>query len=95
MPLTFVARFSIKPDKEEDFLALVPQIEAISGEEPDTLAYKFYRLDEPHRFAVLESFTDEAADLAHQQNPQTAPIIEGMIACMDGTYSREYLHDIA
>lgn len=94
MPCTFVARFRIKPEKEADFLALVPRIEAISKTEPDTLAYKFYRLDEPHMFAVLESFTSEAGDIAHQQNPENVALIDDIIACMHGTYTREYLHDI-
>jgi len=94
MPMTFVARFRIKPEKEADFLVLIPKIEAISAEETHTLAYKFYRLDEPNMFAVLESFTDEAADIAHQKNPKTVALIDDIIACMDGTYTREYLRDI-
>lgn len=94
MPLTFVSRFQIKPEKEADFLALVPTMEAISRTEPDTLAYKFYRLDDPHMFAVVESFTSEAGDIAHQQNPENVALIEDIIACMEGSYTREYLRDI-
>ena len=94
MPTTFLSRFKVKPDKDEEFLSLIADMEANAEHEPDTLAYKFYRLDEPHAFAVFESFTSEEADLAHQQNPASAPIIEKMIECIDGTYQREYLLDV-
>lgn len=95
MPCTFLARFKIKSEKEADFLALIPKIEAISAKEPYTLLYRFYRLDEPHMFAVIESFTDESGDTKHQENPENVALIDDIIACMDGTYTREYLHDIA
>lgn len=95
MACTFLARFRIKPEKEADFLHLVAQMEEIAKEEPDTLAYKFYRLDEPGMFAVLESFTTEAGDKAHMENPKNVALIADTIACMEGTYHREYLHDIS
>ena len=62
--------------------------------EPGTLAFKFYRLAEPGMFAVYESFVDEAADAAHQAAPHAEPIIARMLACMDGSYSRELLLDL-
>lgn len=95
MSCTFLARFRIKPEKEDDFLALIPRIEAISEREDYTLAYKFYRLDEPGMFAVLESFTDESGDKKHQENPANVALIDDILACMDGTYTREYLHDVS
>jgi autoinducer 2-degrading protein len=94
MPYSFLSRFRIKPEKEAQFLALVPQLEAISQREPWTLAYKFYRLDDPGMFAVYESFTDESADSKHQQNPESAEVIAAMIECIDGSYTREYLRDL-
>ena len=45
-------------------------------------------------FAVYESFVDEAADQAHIAYPHNQPLIEQMIACMDGSYVRELLHDL-
>lgn len=94
MPYSFLSRFRIKAEKEAQFLELVPQLEAISQREPWTLAYKFYRLDDPGMFAVYESFTDESADAKHQQNPESADVIAAMIACIDGSYTREYLRDL-
>lgn len=94
MAFSFLSRFRIKPEKEAEFLTLVPQLEAISQREPWTLAYKFYRLDDAHTYAVYESFVDESADEKHQQNPESAQVIADMITCIDGGYTREYLRDI-
>lgn len=94
MACTFISRFSIKPAMEADFIRLVASMEIISKEEPETLAYKFYRLDEPGMFAVFESFTTEAGDKAHQENPKNLDLITAIVACMDGAYHREYLFDL-
>lgn len=94
MPVTFLSRFKIKPETEAEFIELIDAMEAVAATEANTLQYKFYRLEEPGAFAVFECFTDESADLAHQQNPQSAPIITRMIVCIDGTYHREYLYDV-
>lgn len=94
MPTTFLSRFKVKPEKDAEFVGLIHQMEQVAAQEPDTLGYKFYRLKEPHAFGVFESFTSEAADQAHQENPASAPIIEKMLACMDGSYTREYLFDV-
>lgn len=94
MPTTFLSRFKIKPDTEEEFIELIDAMEANAAKEPDTLQYKFYKLEEPNAFAVYESFTNEEADVAHQQNPESADVIARMIECIDGTYHREYLYDV-
>jgi (4S)-4-hydroxy-5-phosphonooxypentane-2,3-dione isomerase len=91
MSWTFVSRFKVKPERDADFVALIPQAEANAAEETGTLAYKFYRLADPHWFAVFESFVDEEADQTHQANPKSSDIIAKMIDYIDGTYTREYL----
>jgi (4S)-4-hydroxy-5-phosphonooxypentane-2,3-dione isomerase len=94
MSFSFIARFRVKPERDAEFVSLIPQMEANSAEEPGTLSYKFYRTDEPNGFAVFESFVDEAADEAHRANPKNEEIIARMIECMDGTYVREYLRPV-
>jgi autoinducer 2-degrading protein len=91
MSWTFLSTFKVKPEHDADFAALIPQMEAIASAEPGTLAYKFYRRAAPCSFAVFESFVDEAADKAHQANPESTAIIAKMIDYIDGTYSRDYL----
>ena len=94
MSWTFISRFNNKPEREAEFLTLIPPMERNAADEAGTLAYKFYRLDAPYAFAVFESFVDEAADQAHQANPASTEIIAKMIECIDGTYTREYLRPL-
>lgn len=94
MAFSFLARFRIRPEKESEFVDLTRQMEALAPSEPGTLAYKFYRLAEPGMFAVYESFTDADADRAHIDYPHNKPLIERMLACMDGSYARELLLDV-
>ena len=92
---SFLSRFRIKPEREADFVALAHQMEGLVDREPGTLAFKFYRLGEAGMFAVYESFVDEAADQAHMATEHGKPVIAAMLECMDGSYSRELLHDLA
>lgn len=94
MPFSFLSRFRIKPERDAEFVALIAEMEANAAAEPATLAYKFYRLDQEGGYAVFESFTDEAADKAHQENPKSAPVIAKMVEIIDGGYAREMLYDV-
>ena len=94
MAYSFLSRFRIKADREQDFVALARQMEGLVDREPGTLAFKFFRLEEPQMFAVYESFVDEAADKAHMETDHGKPVIEQMIGCMDGSYQREMLYEL-
>lgn len=94
MAYSFLSRFRVRPDREQDFVHLALKMESLVDREPGTLAFKFFRLGEPHMFAVYESFVDEAADKAHMETPHGKPLIDEMILCMDGHYEREMLFDL-
>ena len=94
MAYSFLSRFRIKSNRQDDFVALARQMEGLVDREPGTLAFKIFRLNEPNMFAVYESFVDEAADKAHMETDHGKPLIEQMIECMDGNYHREMLYDL-
>ena len=94
MAYSFLSRFRIKRESENTFIELAKTMESLVHLEPGTLAFKFFRLEEPGMFAVYESFVDEAADKAHMETEHGKPLIEKMIGCMDGSYSREMLYDL-
>ena len=95
MAHTFLAKFKIFPDKEKEFLEAVAEMErAVAENEPDALLYKFYKLRAPNAYAALESFTDEAADEAHQNSAHFKEIAPKLIECIDGGWEREYLDPI-
>lgn len=95
MAFSFLSRFRVRDDRENDFIALARQMEELSAREPGTLHYKFFRLADPAMYAVHESFVDEAADQAHMAYDHNKPLIEQIVACMEGTYEREMLFDLA
>ncbi|WP_370310580.1 putative quinol monooxygenase [Sphingobium abikonense] len=94
MAFSFLSRFQIQDGREAEFISLAREMEALSKSEPGTLHYQFFRLAEPGRFAVFESFVDEAADEAHMGYAHNKPLIEKIVACMEGSYERELLFDL-
>ena len=95
MTITFISRMKVFPEKEQQFIALCKKFEAgVHGHEPDTLLYKFYRLEEPLHYAVLESFTSHAAEEAHLNSATFKAVVPDMVACLDGGYHREYLYPL-
>lgn len=92
MKITFVARVTVKPECESEFMACCRALEEhVQANEPDTLIYTFFRLREPGQFAVLESFRNEAAQQHHMSSPVLAEYSPKLAACVEGTWVREYL----
>ena len=91
--MTFLAKMTIKEGCEDEFVALAKKLtDAVRANEPDTLAYEFYKLrDEERGYAVYEKFSSEEAEQAHQNTPHFHEIAPGLIECIDGTYVRTYL----
>ena len=89
--ITFIARMTCKVGKQQEFIELCRELEDYVREnEPDTLQYEFFKLREPGRFAILESFRDEAAEQRHMESPALAAMVPKLSACLDGTWLREY-----
>jgi autoinducer 2-degrading protein len=92
--ISFVARMTVKPGHEAEFVGLCRKLQAeVRAREPGTLYYEFFRLREPRRFAVVESFADEAAEHRHMTSAWLAEIAPRLLACLEGDppYVREYL----
>ena len=94
--MTFLATMKVKEGREEDFVRLAKELtEKVRANEPDTLAYEFYKLREEERgYAVYEKFASEEAEQAHQNTPHFNELAPDLIECIDGTYHRTYLDDL-
>jgi quinol monooxygenase YgiN len=93
--ITFLSRMKVFPDKEQQFIDCCKKLEAgVQGREPDTLLYKFYRLEEPLHYAVLESFTSHDAEEVHLASYTFKAVVPDLIPCLDGGYIREYLYPL-
>jgi autoinducer 2-degrading protein len=89
--ITFIARMTCKPEKREEFIGLCRMLEEhVRANEPGTLAYAFYKLRDANRYAVLESFRDEAAEHLHMNSKLLAETGPKISACLIGTWEREY-----
>ena len=92
MVYTFIARMKIKPDKRSAFIKACGELEkAVIENEEGCLYYKFYKLREDNSYAVIESFVNEAMDIAHQETDHFIAIVPKLLDCLDGTYTREFL----
>jgi (4S)-4-hydroxy-5-phosphonooxypentane-2,3-dione isomerase len=89
--LTFISRMTVKPGREEEFVRVCTALTAkvLANESP--IYYEFFKLREPRRYAVLESFPSEEAEHAHMATPWLAEHAPAIIDCVDGTWEREYL----
>jgi quinol monooxygenase YgiN len=90
--ITFIARMTCRPEKRTEFVFLCRNLrEYVQAHEPDTLIFEFFKLrGEPNRYAVLESFRDEAAEHVHMNSTTLADIAPKIAGCLDGTWMREY-----
>jgi quinol monooxygenase YgiN len=89
--ITFIARMTCRPGKEAEFARHCRELEEyVRREEPDVLLYKFYKLREPNRYAILEAFPDEAVEHRHMSSQKLAEVAPKLSACLEGTWVREY-----
>ena len=89
--ITFVSRMTCKSGKQSEFIRLCRQLENyVKAEEPDTILFGFYKLREPNRYVVLESFRSDEAEHRHMNSTMLADIAPQISGCLEGTWVREY-----
>jgi autoinducer 2-degrading protein len=90
--VSFISRMIVKEGREAEFVRLCTALtEVVHKTEPGTLYYQFFKLREPRRYAVVESFRDAAAEEAHMTSPALAEHGPGIVDCLAEPYVREYL----
>jgi quinol monooxygenase YgiN len=90
--ITFVSRMTVKEGREEEFVQICKDLaRTIHEKEKDVIYYEFFKLREPRRYAVLESFPSEEVEHAHMTSPWLAAAAPGLVDCLEGTWVREYL----
>lgn len=94
--ITFIARMTVKPGREAEFVGYCKELERYvhANEQADVLAYEFFKLREPNRYAILESFPDAHAEERHMSSAKLAEVGPRLAACLDGTWVREYFDTI-
>ena len=93
--ITFIARMTVKPGREAEFVGYCKELEQyVRTSEQDVLIYEFFKLREPNRYAVLESFPDATSEQRHMSSAKLADVGPKLAACVDGTWVREYLDPV-
>ena len=69
--ITFVATVTIKPEHEEEYVALVTAMaEKVQADEPGTTVYVLHRHpSEPHTYVAVERYRAADAVTAHAESP--------------------------
>ncbi len=89
--ITFISRMTVKPGREQDFVDACNELTAgVKANEPGVIYYEFFKLREPRRYAVLESFPDETTEQRHMGSPKLAALAPKISDCLDGVWVREY-----
>jgi len=93
--ITFISRMTVKAGREAEFVKVCSALtEQVKEKEPDAIYFEFFKLREPRRYAVLESFPNEAAEHAHMTSPWLAGVVPTIVDCVEGTWEREYLDEL-
>jgi len=91
--LTLVAKLTVKPGQEDDFLGLMTSVVPKVREEPGNKAYAFHRsVDNSRTFMFYEKYDDEAALAAHGRHLQELGVD---FRAMVETTVLEFYQDIA
>lgn len=89
--ITFIARMTVRNDRESEFIDLCRALTAhVRKSEPGVVFYEFFRLREPLKYAVIESFRDEESEKEHMSSGKLAEIAPKISDCLDGGWVREY-----
>ena len=92
--MTFLAWMTVKEGREGEFTEYCAALqEKVRANEPGTIYYEFFKLREPRKYVVMESFADEAAEEVHMNSEYLAEIAPPLLDCLEGDppYVRQYL----
>jgi autoinducer 2-degrading protein len=93
--VSFIARMTVKAGRESEFLSLMGELaQHVRTNEPDTIGYEIFRLREPARFAVYESFRDEAAAQRHASSDALQRLVPRISDCLIGSWEIEHLDPV-
>ena len=71
-----IARFRPRPDRRDDLVALLEEVQAASRRDDGCLHYGYYtEIADPLSFIAVEEWRDQEALAAHLQQPHVARLI--------------------
>jgi (4S)-4-hydroxy-5-phosphonooxypentane-2,3-dione isomerase len=90
--ITFVSRMTVKAGREPEFVQVCNELAAkVRALEPYLIWYEFFKLREPRRYCVVESFANAGDEHKHMSTAWLAEYGPKIAACVEGSWVREYL----
>ncbi|MFD7018430.1 putative quinol monooxygenase [Streptomyces sp. NPDC059928] len=85
--MIFIAvRFTVRPERADDWPAIVDDFTRATRAEPGNLFYDWSRsVDDPTRYTLLEAFADSAAGAAHVDSDHFRAGMAAMAGAIAGT----------
>jgi quinol monooxygenase YgiN len=83
--ITFIAHFTVAPEKSAAFEELLNHVVAMSNTEPGVVYYGLARsVEDANTYSVVEIYRDQDAVAAHGQTPWVAESIPKFLGLIDG-----------
>ena len=80
-----IARFRPRPDRRDDLVALLEEVQAASRRDDGCLHYGYYtEITDPLSFIAVEEWRDNEALAAHLRQPHVARLIAALPELGDG-----------
>ncbi len=80
-----IARFQPRPDRRDEFVALLEEVQAASRRDDGCLHYGYYtEITDPLSFIAVEEWRDNEALAAHLRQPHVASLIAALPELGDG-----------
>ena len=80
-----IARFRPRPERRDDLVALLEEVQAASRGDEGCLHYGFYsEITDPLGLVAVEEWRDQEALAAHLRQPHVARLIAGLPELGDG-----------
>lgn len=80
-----IATFTVKPEKEADFVAIMKQVVIDTRNEEGNVDYRLHAVPaKPHTYVTYEVFRDQAAADAHNASDHIKAIVPPLLQTLDG-----------
>jgi quinol monooxygenase YgiN len=90
-----IARFRPRPERREELVALLREVQEASREDDGCLNYGYYaEVADPLSFIAVEEWRDQAALDAHLRQPHVARLVSGLPELGEGRPEIQ-VHEVA
>lgn len=96
MRVSKYVHMKVLPEHEEELLRSLRAIQAATAGEPGTELWILHAVrGKPLEYAMYEIYSDEEANLAHEQLPELVDLLPRLAGLLDGDYRLDVLEEMS